>query len=254
MYKVIFCLLMAVFTFPSFTKGEEQPEQLFTKGNQLYAKGNFKDAAISYAQLVDSGYRSAELYFNLANAYYKLDEVPNAILFYERAYKLSPGDEDILVNLQFANSKITDKIEAIPDFFLDKWWRGVVMFLSSNAWSVLGSLLMVVGFSLLTVYLFATLVRIKKVAFYSGVLSVILGLVGIFMASSQTRYFEVANHAIVFNSSVEVKSGPETSMKTLFVVHEGLKVRIQEREGSWIKVELPNGGIGWIESAKVKEI
>ncbi|TCD01021.1 tetratricopeptide repeat protein [Pedobacter psychroterrae] len=253
MYKRIFYLLVII-AFPLFIAAKEVPAKLLAEGNQQYAKGQFKDAVKTYGLLVDSGYRTASVYFNLGNAYYKLDELSSAIWYYEKAYKLTPGDEDIKVNLQFANLKITDKIEAVPEFFLAKWWRGFVMSVSLNTWAVSGILGLLSGFALLIVYLFVYVINIKKASFYAGISLVILGLFSLFMANSQSNYFERANQAIVFNGSVDVKSGPQASMKTLFVIHEGLKVNIKEKEGSWVKIELPNGNIGWIESVAVNEI
>jgi len=253
MYKRIFYLLVII-AFPLFITAKEAPAKLFAEGNQQYAKGQFKDAVKTYTELVDSGYHTASVYFNLGNAYYKLDDMSSAIWYYEKAYKLTPGDEDIKVNLQFANLKITDKIEAVPEFFLTKWWRGFVMSVSLNTWAVSGLLCLLSAFALLIVYLFVYVVKIKKTAFYAGISLMILGLFSLFMASTQSNYFERSNQAIVFNGSVDVKSGPQAGMKTLFVIHEGLKINIKEKEGNWVKIELPNGNIGWIESVTIKEI
>ena len=250
--RIYFCLIL--FTFPLFIAAKDAPAKLFATGNQQYAKGQFDEAVKTYKQLVDSGYRAAEVYFNLGNAYYKLDDMASAILYYEKAYKLTPGDEDIEVNLQFANQKITDKIEAVPEFFLKKWWRGFVMTFSLNTWAIVGLGALLLGSALLIVYLFSYIIHIKKASFYTGLIMVVLGLFALFLANSQSRYFENANQAIVFNGSVDVKSGPQKDMKTLFVIHEGLKVGIRESENGWIKIVLPNGNIGWIESVAVKEI
>lgn len=112
MYKRIFYSLLIFIVLPLCLAAKTDPDSLFARANEQYAKGDFTEAATSYQHLIDSGYHSPELYYNLGNAYYKLNELPSAILFYEKAHKIRPGDEDIKVNLQLANSKITDKIEA----------------------------------------------------------------------------------------------------------------------------------------------
>ena len=254
MYRRICYFLLLFLSVPLFLTAKDLPAKSFVTGNQQYAKGQYAEAVKSYMKLVDSGYQATEVYFNLGNAYYKLDDMSSAILYYEKAYKLSPGDEDIKVNLQFANQKITDKIEAVPEFFLLQWWRGFVMSLSLNAWSFIGVFGILFGFVALSVYLLINVVQLKKTAFYAGLVLLALGLFSLFIASNQNNYFETGNQAIVFNGSVDVKSGPQTNMKTLFVIHEGLKVNIRESENGWIKIELPNGNVGWIESVAVKEI
>src|SRR5690606_22396844 len=115
-------------------------------------------------------------------------------LYYEKAYKLTPGDEDIKVNLQFANLKITDKIEGIPEFFLAKWWRGFVMSASLRVWTVIGISGLLAGFILLIVYLYTYVVMLKKTTFYTCIILLILSLFRLFVAHTQSDYFEHANH------------------------------------------------------------
>lgn len=239
---------------PLFLCAKGNPEALFTKGNSQYAKAQYKDAAQSYEGVLNEGYKSAEVYFNLGNTYYKLGEMAPAILYYEKAHKITPGDQEISLNLQLANSKIADKIDAIPEFFLAKWWKSFVLFFSAQALSVLAVVFLLLGFTLLIVYLFAISVSVKKPAFYTGVVILALGLLSVFIANVQSGYLNSSSQAIVFNSTVNVKSSPDDKSKTLFVIHEGTKVTIKQNDDNWIKVELPNGNIGWIETVAVKEI
>ncbi|TDQ07094.1 tetratricopeptide repeat protein [Pedobacter metabolipauper] len=250
------CNLYVLFfiTLPLFSLGKETQEELFSKGNAHYAKGHYTEAVQAYQQVLDSGYRSAAIYFNLGNAHYKEDEIALAILNYERAYKLAPGDEDIAVNLQFANLKITDKIEAVPEFFLSKWGRSALLFFSLKTLSVWSILLSITGFLLLVVYLFSVSYALKKVSFYSGVAALVFAILAIVFSYMQQGYFDSHQQAIVFNGTVNVKSAPADHQKTLFVIHEGTKVKISKRDAGWIRVELPNGNTGWIESASAQEI
>ncbi|WP_316789938.1 tetratricopeptide repeat protein [Pedobacter frigoris] len=254
MHKHNICLLLLVLGFPLFSMGNNKAEDFFLKGNKEYAKADYEGALKTYQQLLDDGYESAEVYFNIGNSNYKLGNMPSAILNYEKAHKLNPGDEDIELNLQLANLKITDKIEPVPEFFLATWWRSIVLFFSVSLWSILGIVTITLGFLLLIVYLFALALPIKKSAFYTGICLIFIGVLSIIMSEIQQAYFSRHQEAIVFAGTVNVKSGPDASQKTLFVIHEGTKVSIKNKNQNWIEVELPNGNTGWITLSDVKEI
>lgn len=253
--KYNLCAVLLLFVLPFYASAREiNAEALLKQGNEAYAKNQFKEAAAVYQQVLDAGYQSASVYFNLGNANYKLAEMPLAILNYEKALKLKPGDADIQLNLQLANLKITDRIEVVPEFFLTKWWKAVIYFFSLGTLSVLTVAFFITGFVLLIVYLFLIALWPKKVAFYAGVTVLSLGLVFLIMAGVQSHYLNVSQQGIVFAGTTDVKSGPDTKQKTLFVIHEGTKVIIREQDAGWIKVSLSNGNEGWIKLADIKEI
>jgi tetratricopeptide (TPR) repeat protein len=247
-------VLLLLLIFPLFSRGNEKAENLFLKGNEFYAKGKYKEAAASYEQVLAAGYFSAEVYFNLGNAYYKQEEIPLTILNYEKAGKLSPDDDDIKVNIQLANLKIADKIDAVPEFFLTKWWRSFLLSCPAEVLSVLSVIGFLMGFALLIVYLFAVSIAVKRPAFYSGIVLLVFALLITGVASLQNSYLKSSNGAVIFSGTVNVKSGPKDSFKTLFVIHEGLKVHVKEQNEGWIRIELPNGNVGWISAASVKKI
>jgi tetratricopeptide (TPR) repeat protein len=246
-------LLLSVLPFCVSAK-EIDAEALLRQGNAAYAKNQFQEAAKAYQQVLDAGYQSVTVYFNLGNANYKLSEIPEAILNYEKALKLNPGDVDIQQNLQLANLKITDRIEAVPEFFLVKWWKAVIYFFSLSTLSVLTITCFIAGFILLIAYLFLIAVTPKKTAFYIGVTMLSLGLIFMLMAGIQSHYLNANQQGIVFAGASDVKSGPDGKQKTLFVIHEGTKVTIQDQEGDWLKVVLMNGNGGWIKFADIKPI
>ncbi|RZK79231.1 MAG: tetratricopeptide repeat protein [Pedobacter sp.] len=227
---------------------------IFNEANKAYAKAQYDVAIKGYQQLVDSGYQSTAVYYNLGNANYKEGNIADAILNYEKALKLDPGNEDIAVNLQFANQKITDKIEAVPEFFLKKWWIGVVMSLTSDAWASIGTTLLLAGFALLIVYLLSTVEKAKRLSFYTGLTFILISVGVLGLANAQKSYFNDRKEAVVFKGLVNVKSAPDDKQKTLFVIHEGTKVKVMENADKWLKVSLPNGSIGWIGSDTVELI
>lgn len=250
--RCIYLLLLIISPLLAFSNGDATA--LFKKGNDLYQKSKYKDAAAAYQKMVDDGYHSSALYFNLGNAYYKTGDIAPALLYYEKARKLSPGDEDIRVNIQFANSKTADKIEEPGEFFISKWWHGFILAFPADTLAVLSVLLFLAASGLLILYRFTGSVGIKKASFYSAIVLLILGMGAVFIAGRQARYFEAHHEAIIFTPSVTVKSAPVDSSKVVFVLHEGTKVNILESNSKWVKIRLANGNEGWIGSGDAKEI
>jgi tetratricopeptide (TPR) repeat protein len=250
--RLIYLLLLTAAPLLAFS--DDTGLAMFKKGNNLYQKANYKEAAATYQKMVDDGYQSATLYFNLGNAYYKNGDIAPAILYYEKAHRLSPGDEDIRINIQFANSKTTDKIEAVPEFFITKWWTGFILAFSANTLAVFSVLLFLAASGLLILYRFSGSVGVKKGAFYSALILVLLGIGTIFISGRQAAYFEAHHDGIIFNSSVNVKNAPANTAKNAFVLHEGTKVNILDKNSAWVKIKLTNGNEGWVSAADLREI
>lgn len=245
-----FFLLM----LPLFSMGKDGLNTLFKQGNKQYTEAKYPDAVRSYQKILDAGYESAVVYFNLGNTFYKSGDLSAALLNYEKAHRLAPGDKDIQHNIQFANARTTDKIESVPEFFLQRWWRDVFIFFSIKTFSFLSIALVTLGFLSLILFRFAQLSSIKRAAFYIGLGLIFLGVFTILMATNQYGYFQLHRQAIVFQSTVTVKSEPVNVSKDLFVIHAGTKITILANSSGWIKIELPNGKIGWILAGATKQI
>ena len=248
LYLVV-CILIPMVSF-----GNKTPRELFEQGNASYAKSQYKEALNAYQDLLNEGYQSVAVYFNMGNASYKLGDIPSALLYYEKAHKLAPGDEDINFNIRFANQKTTDRIDEAPEFFLSSWWRKFILSFSISTLSVLSVIFVLAASIILIVYFFSNSVSLKKLAFYASVTSFCLGLLTIFISGRQMSYFDAHRQAIIFSSSVPVKNAPVNSSGTLFILHDGTKVNILDNDNGWIKIRLANGNEGWIKSGDVKEI
>ena len=246
-------LLLLVLCLPLFTLAQDAPA-LFEKGNEQFAKEKYKDAIASYQKIINEGYQSAMVYFNLGNAFYKSGDIPSALLYYEKAHKLAPGDDDINFNIRLANSKTIDKIEEEPEFFIVSWWNALILSFSTHSLALISVLLFIAGFGVLIYYLFAQSVSLKRASFYGSISLLFLGLVTIFIASRQTHYFDSHHQGIIFGSTVKVKSEPTDTSKDLFVIHEGTKVEVTDTQNGWTKVGLVNGNTGWVRVADIKEI
>ena len=246
--------LFAGLILPMLSFGNDDVQALFAKGNSYYAKAQYKEALNTYQQILDDGYQSAAIYFDMGNACYKTDDIPSALLYYEKAHKLAPGDEDINVNIRFANLKTTDKIDEAPEFFLANWWKAFILNFSVSTLSTLSILFVLLGSGVLVIYFFTNSVSIKKSSFYVSMVLFFLGVLTIFVAGMQISYFDGHRQAIIFSSSVVVKSGPVEKSNGIFVLHDGTKVNILDNSNGWLKIRLGNGNEGWIKATDVKEI
>ncbi|MDP9077462.1 MAG: tetratricopeptide repeat protein [Bacteroidota bacterium] len=247
--------ILIAFVIPSITFGQGSSQQaLFASGNASYNKGQYKEALATYQKALNSGYESAALYFNIGNAYYKTGEIPSALLYYGKAHRLSPGDEDINFNIKFLNQKTTDKIDEAPEFFVTKWWHGVILGISANGLGWLSIAFVLLASGILILYFFTGSIAIKKTSFYGAITLFALGAFTIFIAGMQESYFSGHKEAIVFSPSVIVKSGPGEKAGSLFVIHEGTKVNVLDDNNGWLKIKLANGSEGWIKMSDAKEI
>jgi tetratricopeptide (TPR) repeat protein len=227
---------------------------LLEKGNNAY-KGKFYQQAIDcYLKVVKAGFEAPQLYYNLGNAYYKLNDYPSAILYFEKAKRLRPGDEDIIFNLKVANTKITDKIDAIPEFFLVRWYKGLLNIFSFNTWAILGIILLVVFLGIFTLYLFSTTLKIRKLAFWFSALPFILTILFFIFAQTQFSSLNNTTEAIIFSPSVTAKSTPDANSTDLFVIHEGTKVKVTDNVGEWSEIKIENGSKGWVSTSTFKVI
>lgn len=245
--------LLMLLSLPLFSIADDNTS-LYEQGNAAYAKGQYEQAARDYQKVVDAGYQSVQLYFNLGNAYYRTGDIASCILYYEKAHKLAPNDEDINFNIRYANARTSDKVEQLPEFFVTQWWHHFILFFSVSTLGTLSILFMLGGCGLLILYLFSNNYVVKRSSFYTGIVVIVVAIAFVFMASQQENYFAGHQQAIIFSNSVTAKSTPDANGKPLFIVHEGTKVNVLQQNDNWMEVELPNGNAGWISAADAKDI
>ena len=226
-----------------------------TEADALYEKEQYHDAAAAYEQLLKKEGVAAEVYYNLGNCYYKLDEIPKAVLNYERAYLLDPGDGDIRANLALARGKTIDKVVPPSEMFFVTWWRDLTHCMSMNAWTILG----IVAFILMLIgeliYMFVTQLTARKVGVYGAmgllVVVVIANLASVSQHIDQTR----RGTAIIMAPAITVKSSPSNTSTDLFLIHEGSKVEILDGSmKEWLEVKFEEGKQGWIPSSALEII
>jgi tetratricopeptide (TPR) repeat protein len=251
-FRILALILLTCIPILSFGYGQINTE--FSNGNAFYAKGRYKDALGVYEKMTNEGYQSASLYFNMGNAYFKIGDIASAILYYEKAHKLSPADDDINFNLNFAKLRTSDKIEAAPEFFLNRWWKGAILSFPLHELALWSIIFVLTGSALLILYFFSASFSVKRTSFYAAVTLFVIGLLTVFIANRQVSYFDDHMQAIIFKGAVNVKNGPVDRSGTLFVIHNGTKVDILDNDNGWLKIRLANGNEGWIQQGDIKEI
>lgn len=226
------------------------PTGVFNEANAYYEREAYDSALTTYTQLLDS-YESAALYYNLGNTYYKLDSVGKAILFLERARRLSPNNADINHNLKRANQKVLDEMTTTNASRISQWWAE---FTSGNYWTGLSISLQVLGFGLLTGFVVLKSRKVKQWLFYSGLTSVGLGFLSLWFASAGNALVEATDEAIVLQYEVEVQTSPLESGTVSFLLHEGTKVEITAEKEGWVEITIPGGATGWLRSSSIEII
>ena len=224
------------------------------QANDLYADGNYSDAAKIYEKILSTEGVAPELYYNLGNAYYKSNETGKSILNYERALRLSPRFEDAKFNLELAQLKVVDNIAQTPTFFVGRWIENLIKLLTSNQWLIVSFSVFLFCLILAFLFVFAPSLVLRKSSFYVGLVFAIISLLSLIL--SGVRKDQMVNHsdAIVMTGVVTVKSSPDKSGTDLFQLHEGTKVAVKSTLGKWTEIKLGNGNIGWVEQENIENI
>lgn len=242
--RQVLCLL--VFSMAGLSMAQDN-RALFETANAAYGNGQYQAALQGYTQLWQRGVTQGTVAFNLGNAHYKLGHIAQAILFYERAARLMPGDEDVTVNLALARESIVDQIEARELFFLVKFWRGLIVMIPRGA--LLG---MTVGLYGLFAVAIALLIWLRRRAWLRS-LAIGLGLLWAVCALLYWGQWQATHRndeAVILAESVSVMSAPNEEMAVeLFVIHQGLKVNTDQRSNSWVEIILPDGKVGWVNES-----
>jgi tetratricopeptide (TPR) repeat protein len=244
-------LLLVVFIGTSLIS---QAQNMIQQANDAYTNGNFDQAIELYQQSLDSVGVSADIYYNIGNSYYRLNRIASAILYYERALLLSPGDKDIRFNLEIARLKTIDKIEPVEEFFLTDWYNDVKNLFNANEWSGIGVACFILLIACLVLFFFSGKIAFKKLGFYSAIVVLALTILINIFAYSQKQKLTDRQTAIIFVQTVTIKSSPDNSGTDLFILHEGTKVNVSEKVNGWSKIETAAGNVGWIRSEQIEVI
>ena len=223
--------------------------------DSAYVNGNYSEAIEIYEQIIADENESADLYYNLGNAYYKADNIAKAILNFERALLLSPSDDDIKFNLELARSKTVDKVAPTHKFFLVSWIESIVNLLGMHTWAVAAVVAFIIFLTTALLFLFGKNIAMRKACFAVALVSLFATFFAHMSALHLYHYLTVRNDAIIVQPSVTAKSTPSNSGTDLFVIHEGRKVKISDDSmREWKEIELEDGNIGWVPTASLENI
>lgn len=250
----LFVMLFIILITVSANLRAANPDSLMQIANNAYNAGDYDSAIHVYQKIANKGLESAKLYYNLGNAYFKNGDVPSAILYYERAKKLAPNNEDIEFNINIANSMIVDKIERVPRLFYQRWWNYFYNMFNANAWAIIAIVSWFILVFFIGVFILSKSRGARKIAFYFGLLFLLISVAVFGLAAQKYVNTREHNEAIVFTPTITVKSSPTMNAVDLFVIHEGTKVRVLDEVNDWVKIRIPNGSIGWLPAHSVKRI
>lgn len=230
-------------------------DSLWAAGVKAYTDGKFADASSAWTSIEESGQKSAALYYNLGNVWFKQGNYPKAILNYERALRLDPSYSDARYNLEFTGNFVQDKIEPVPEFILESMARKLCYVVDSNTWAVMFLVLFAAALTMWLLFMLGSSAGRRRVGFYSGIALLLLSVVALDFSFLQKSDSEKTDAAIVMSPVSSVKSSPsDGSSKDLFVIHEGTKVTILDEVGSWKNISLADGRQGWIKTADIEII
>lgn len=230
------------------------PKDDFAIANNLYKEGKYNEAIEYYEKIVNQNYFSFELYYNMGNAYFKLKNYPKAILYYEKAKKINSTDEELNHNLNLANTFIKDKVEEIPQLFISNFYSELVKSKASDDWAWLAIKTMFLALSGFLLFLFSSNYLIRKIGFFSAIIIVLFSVLIASLGFEQKKNEEDMSNAILMVPSCNVLASPDEKATRLFVIHEGIKLKINKKENDWIYIKLSNGNSGWIKASDVEII
>ena len=231
-----------------------QNELLFSQANEAYNKGNYSKAVELYENIEKTGNVSENLYFNLANSYYKLQKIAPSIYNYEKALNIAPNNQDILDNYRFAKNMRLDQIDQIPQGFLTKLYQKIVNLCLVDTWAwltIIFILLFVIAF---IIFYRAKFSQERKLFFAGWTLSLLISVFCLIFAFQTESYKANTQFAIIYSNEVAIQSEPNLRSETLFKLHEGTKIQVLDIVDDWKKIKLTDGKIGWMPKKELKEI
>lgn len=230
----------------------QSADSLFVKANKQYKDGQFENAIKTYQEIEALGVSSSELYFNLGNCYYKLNEVAPTIYNYEKALLLDPLNEDAKNNLLFASSLTIDTIEALPKSVFQKLDEAFIKKLTFNQWAYVAILCSFLGSILFLCFYYAYTSSRKRLYFITSMLSFFLLFLSVVFTFKEYRFTKNNKQAIIFAEKIDIKNAPTTNSEVVFTLHEGTKVKVLDLVDNWNKIKIADGQVGWISANNIK--
>lgn len=251
--SAIFILIPGI-SVASEAMSKTQAEELMAHGNKYYQDKQYEKAIDAYQEIISAGFEGTWLYYNLGDAYYREGKLGLAILYYEKAHRLSPGNGDVIYNLKIANARTIDKIDALPKFFLFQWWESLLAVFSVTGWTYAAYAFYLLALLSTGLYFFAKRPGIQRSAVYSGFVTALFLIATVSLLAVKLNRDINVKSAIVIEPTATVKLSPDPTSNDAFIIHEGLKVRELNSVGDWVNIRLQDGKEGWIERSQIATI
>ena len=252
MKKIIIAISIIWMVSPFILSAQINPENIFSEANELYNKGSYIEAINNYKVIINNDFHSAELYYNLANAYYRLDSIASSVYYYEKALQLNPNDREIIDNLALVNKTLVDEIDPITTPLIESILKSLSNIFYFETWGYISIFFSFLIVALFLSYYFANSSRIKRLTFVLLCVSSILMLASLINGNKGYDNYVNNEYAIIYSYETDLKTEPNFRSETLFMLHEGTKVQVIENYNNWIKIRLVNGQVGYIQLIDVK--
>ncbi len=247
--KTYSLLLILLVSSPMWS---QDTEGIFKIGNDHYAQGRYEKAIDAYERILNLKFESAALYYNLANANYKLNNIGPTVFYYEKALQLNPSDSQVRNNAAFAENMKIDAIDTLPVNGVKRTISKLVTFFTADGWAILAIIFMILFVSSFLGYYFIYGTIKKRALFTIAMVSLLLVITSISFAYSAFAKANKDVPAIVFATETDVQSEPSLSSTLVFKLHEGTKVQVLERVNDWHRIRLIDGKKGWLLSDDIK--
>ena len=223
--------------------------ELIKNAEDSYKSGNYKKSINYYRTLIQKNYNSEEIFYNLANAYFKVNDLGNAVLYYEKALKYAPNDNDILRNLKLVRKIIDSPIEPVPEFKPLKYIKSVSKLLTPNEWAVLALLSII----LVLILIFLIWIRGKKInsiLLYSSLSLTILVIIFMFISNITAN----DNSYAIILLEKRAFLFPSDKSEVLYELPAGEKIKIIDSLDTLYEIELLNKEKAWISTGNIERI
>lgn len=224
------------------------------KAYEAYSQTDYATAIQLYEEILEADYASSDLFYNLANAYYKENRIGKAILNFERALKMNPENADASFNLRLSNLRVLDNVEAPPKLFLAKWGNEVLHARSSHQWGIFALLGVWIALLVGVGYLWGNTKGLKRGFFLLACISLLVSFSFLGFGLRKSGLELNSQEAIILSPNAYVKSAPDAQSTDLFILHEGIKVSLIDGVGEWANISLADGKVGWVAKSALEEI
>jgi hypothetical protein len=235
-------------------------------GIAAYNNKEYAEAVEAFESIVAQGKASADVYYNLANAYFKLGgqstssrpfaggELGRAVLNYERALRLDPTLDDARYNLDIAKDYTNDTV-AVPEGFIVRLWHSVAGLMTTNGWAILSVVMFGVALVLTIVYLLHRAIVVRKVAFFLSLAVFVVFIFATIFALTERSAAEVDNRAVILTTdTIPVHASPDSGSKIIRQPSQGVTVKVARTQDEWTEVRFADGEKGWVRTHNVEII